>query len=161
MSSSRAPGSAVVTGSVVAVCTRAERTREMRKPPVGAITLRRDLGVVGDAHAGPGDRQVALVPAEVLEALRAEGFPLAEGDLGENLVLRGLPEEAYRPGARIRLGEHSAVIEVTQPRKPCRELNDIAPGLLRAAVGRCGFFARVLEDGQASAGDPARFLDET
>lgn len=136
---------------VEAVCSRAEPSVQMRKPPVEEIDLRAGEGIRGDVHAGRGDRQVTVLPAEVLDALQAEGFEVATGDLGENLVIRGLSPEAYRPGA-VLVMEGGAALAVTQVRTPCRELDDIAPGLLKATVRRCGYFARVIEGGPLRAG---------
>ncbi len=69
------------------------------------LTLLAGVGVEGDAHAGPlvrhrylarcrplmpNLRQVHLLPSELLEALRAEGYELAPGDLGENVLTSGV-----------------------------------------------------------------------
>ena len=136
---------------VEVVCTRGEPSTMMRKPPVAEIELRAGEGVRGDIHAGRGDRQVTVLPAEVLDALHAEGFAVAAGDMGENLVLRGLAAEAYQPRAVLALGD-GAKVEITEQRKPCRELEDIAPGLLKATVRRCGYFGRVIDGGRVTAG---------
>ncbi len=139
------------TGVVEAVCTRSTPSPVMKKPLTDEVTLDAYEGVRGDIHAGRSERQVALLPAEVLDALQGEGFAVGPGDMGENLVLRGLPAEAYTTGARLEF-EDGAIIEVVQARNPCRELEDVAPGLLKAAVRRCGHFAKVVEGGRVHAG---------
>ncbi|MCK9487715.1 MAG: MOSC domain-containing protein [Dehalococcoidia bacterium] len=140
---------------VEAVCTRAEASPMMRKPVVSEVELVPGVGVRGDVHAGRGDRQVTVLPAEVLDALQGEGFAVGPGDMGENLVVRGLPEDTYRAHAVLVLADGGA-LEVVEQRTPCRELNDIAPGLLKATVRRCGYFARVIQGGRVRAGTSVR-----
>src|SRR3954452_20146020 len=82
------------------------------------ITLVAGLGVEGDAHAGetvkhrsrvardptqPNLRQVHLLHADFLEALRAGRFALRPGDVGGNLLPRGRDLLALPTGTRVRL----------------------------------------------------------
>src|SRR6266699_893162 len=60
-------------------------------------------GMDGDVKAGPGDRQLNVMLAEAVEKLLAEGFHTAPGELGEQLVIAGLPEEAATAGVRLRV----------------------------------------------------------
>ena len=77
------------------------------KANADVITLLAGLGVAGDAHAGitvqhrsrvavnpdqPNLRQVHLIHSELHEALRANGFVLAPGDMGENITTRGIDQ---------------------------------------------------------------------
>src|SRR5690606_10774687 len=93
-----------------------------------------------------------------LEAMRAEVGPIAPGEMGENIILEGVPPALLERGARLSFAS-GAVLEVTQPRKPCVELDEIAPGLLAASMGRSGVFARVLAGGSLAAGDPAHLVE--
>ncbi len=145
-------------GQVTVVCSRGTPSNLMRKPPVERLDLRVEVGVTGDVHAGPGDRQVALVRSEVLRDLGAEGLAVEPGDMGENVVLSGVEAEALAPGAILAL-EGGAVLQVTGQRTPCVELEDVAPGLLKAAVGRCGCFARVVRPGTVRAGAAVTVLE--
>jgi hypothetical protein len=69
------------------------------------LTLLAGLGVEGDAHCGttvkhrsrvaidpsqPNLRQVHLLTAEILEDLKALGYNLMPGDLGENITTVGV-----------------------------------------------------------------------
>lgn len=77
------------------------------------------------------------------------------GGMGENLSSQGLAEDAVHIGDRFRLG--TALIEVTQPRQPCATIEHhlqrkgVVKAMVRAA--RSGWFYRVLEPGEAQAGD--------
>src|SRR6185369_3859148 len=55
-------------------------------------------------HGGP-DRAVSIYSLELIEALRAEGHPIAPGTIGENLTLAGLTWTDLKPGARLEIGE--------------------------------------------------------
>jgi MOSC domain-containing protein YiiM len=159
---------------VLAVCMSSRHG--FSKPPALMIRLVAGLGVEGDAHAGstvkhrsrvardpsqPNLRQVHLVQAELFEELAGQGFRLAPGDVGENVITRGLDLLALPAGARLRLGE-TAVVEVTGLRNPCVQLDAFQPGLMRAMLGRdaagqpvrkCGVMGVVLEGGSVRAGD--------
>ena len=141
-----------------------------------SIRLLAGLGVEGDAHHGvtvkhrsrvardptqPNLRQVHLVHAELLEELAAAGFSVAPGDIGENILTRGIDLLALPRGTRLRLGE--ALVEVTGLRNPCAQLDRFQPGLMAATLGRdeagnlvrkAGIMAIVIEAGQVHPGDP-------
>lgn len=84
---------------------------------------------------------------------RAERF--RPGAFGENLVMGGISEEGLCIGDRWRIG--SALVEVSQGRQPCWKLNirfDV-PDMARRVqnTGRSGWYFRVIEVGEVSAGD--------
>ena len=77
------------------------------------------------------------------------------GSMGENISTSGMTEHGVHIGDRFRFG--SALIEVTQPRQPCSTIEQHlgVKGIVKAmvAAGRSGWFYRVLEPGEAQAGD--------
>lgn len=151
------PAPVSVSGTVAAVCSRAERSAFMGKPRVASVRFDAEQGVVGDVHSGSGERQVALIALADLDALRAEVRAALDcGAMGENLVA-DVPPSALVPGARLTFAS-GAMIEVTRARTPCVELEDVARGLLRASVGRAGLFARVLASGEVREGDAVRIV---
>jgi MOSC domain-containing protein YiiM len=147
------------------------------KPPAPVIRLLAGLGVEGDAHAGvtvqhrshvardphkPNVRQVHLIHAELHEELRAGGFSVGPGDLGENVTTRGVDLLGLPAGTRLRLGPE-AVVEVTGLRNPCRQIDGLAEGLMAATLDRhadgeivrkSGVMAVVLAGGEVRPGDP-------
>ena len=105
-----------------------------------------------------------MVQAELHEELRADGFAVAAGQLGENLTTRGVDLLGLPAGTRLHLGEE-AVVEVTGLRNPCVQLDGIQPGLMSATPGRdehgglvrkAGVMGIVLADGDVRGGDPIR-----
>jgi len=120
------------------------------KPVQGAIRLLAGLGVEGDAHLGisvqhrsrvaqdptqPNLRQVHLIHGELHDELRAAGFKVAPGDMGENITTCGLDLLALPRGAVLRIGAR-AVVQVTGLRNPCSQLDRFQPGLTAAVLGR-------------------------
>lgn len=108
------------------------------------------LGVEGDAHLGrtvqhvsrvkrdpsqPNLRQVHLIHAELHDELRARGFRVGPGVMGENVTTRGVDLLALPTGTRLRLGA-AAVVEVTGLRNPCVQLDGYQSGLLAAVLDR-------------------------
>jgi len=115
-----------------------------------SITLVAGLGIAGDAHSGetvkhrsrvrrdptqPNLRQVHLIHAELHDELRAAGFDVAPGDLGENVTTRGLDLLGLPAGTLLRLGSE-AVVEVTGLRNPCVQLDAFQAGLTAAVLAR-------------------------
>jgi len=144
-----------MSAQVEAICI-SERKGEI-KHPVDAVELRRDHGLVGDAHAGPGHRQVSLLPAESIATVRQMIPDLADGAFAENVIIRGLDFAAVRVGVLLRLGD--ARLEVTQIGKECHH-----GCAIRTITGDCimpreGVFCRVVEGGRLAPGDPVE-LDE-
>lgn len=120
---------------------------------VAQAALVEDFGIDGDAKGGGDKRQLNVMTAETLALLRAEGFKVAPGELGEQIVVAGVDEAALVPGARLALGD-AAVIEVTLPRTGCDRFEHIQGKPKATAKGRLGVMARVVAGGVVRAGDP-------
>jgi MOSC domain-containing protein YiiM len=163
------------TGKVVAVSRCG--THRFSKPTQLSIRLLEGLGVAGDAHLGvtvkhrsrvakdptqPNLRQVHLLHEELIDALRAAGFDVAPGVMGENVTTRGIDLLGLARGTRLLLGA-TAVVEVTGLRNPCVQLDKFQPGLMAATLDRdargnlirkAGIMGVVLASGDVSGGDP-------
>ena len=146
------------------------------KRVVPAIRLLAGLGVEGDAHCGatvkhrsrvavdptvPNLRQVHLIQSELFDELAGKGFAIAPGDLGENIVTRGLDLLALPRGTRLRFGVE-AEIELTGLRNPCSQIEAFRKGLLAAVLDRdaagalvrkAGVMAVVIAGGEVRPGD--------
>jgi MOSC domain-containing protein YiiM len=138
-----------MNGRVAAVSLSEQRG--VSKHPVEAIELRVDWGVVGDAHAGPWHRQVALLAWEdVLEA-QARGLLVGAGSFAENIATQGLVLIDIPVGARLQIG--AALLAVTQIGKPHDEPDVIHKLVGDSVIPRRGIFCRVLQGGTVRAGD--------
>ena len=142
------PADALGAPRVVAVSRNAAHA--FSKENVPCIRLLTGLGVEGDAHAGvtvkhrsrvatdptqPNLRQVHLIHTELLDGLRAEGFGVTAGDLGENITTGGVYLLALPTGTRLHIGP-DVVVVVTGLRNPCGQLETFQPGLLKAVLDR-------------------------
>ncbi|UGQ15284.1 MOSC domain-containing protein [Yinghuangia sp. ASG 101] len=166
-------------GTVVAVSSNAAYT--FTKPNRARITLLAGLGVEGDVHAGvtvkhrsrvardptqPNLRQVHLMHDELHEELRAAGFPVEPGRLGENITTRGVDLLGLPTGTRLHLGP-DAVVEVTGLRNPCGQIDGVKRGLLARVVHRdddgnvvrrAGIMGIVVSGGDIVPGDAVRVV---
>ncbi len=150
---------ASVAGSIVQI--NISRGGLPKRPiPEGDVTA---LGIVGDEHAHPqihgGPRRaLLLITAEGIEELKAMGYPLYPGALGENITTRGIDRNAMRPGQRYRVGE--ILIELTRLREPCYQLSPYGKGIQDAVEGSlAGYYASVLRAGTIRVGDPVELIE--
>ncbi|HEY5476090.1 MAG TPA: MOSC domain-containing protein, partial [Tepidiformaceae bacterium] len=151
-------------GSIVQVSTSPGGVPKLPVPR-GEVT---PLGLAGDGHndaanhGGP-ERALCLFSLERIEAMAAEGHPIAPGSTGENVTVRDIDWDAVIPGTRLRLGAN-VLVEVTRYTTPCKtnqqwfmsgDINrmhqDLHPGFSRV-------YAKVLQPGIIRPGDPVELL---
>ena len=161
------------TGSVVAVSRSAKHG--FSKEVQTSITLLAGRGVEGDAHAGetvqhlyrvkldptaPNLAQVHFLHAELLDEMGPQGYALAPGAMGENVLTQGLDLLGMPTGALFRIGE--AVVEISGIRDPCKKIDALGKGLTkrlfdRAADGmlmrKAGIMGVVRQGGAIRPGD--------
>jgi MOSC domain-containing protein YiiM len=164
-------------GEVVSVSRSATHT--FSKETVEVIRLLADLGVEGDAHMGktvkhrsrvaqnpnqPNLRQVHLIHSELFDELRSAGFHVKPGQMGENIITRGINLLGLPTGTKLYIGEIAGV-EITGLRNPCSQIDNFQSGLLNAVLDRdengnlirkAGVMAIVLTGGEVRVGDPVR-----
>src|SRR6201990_2114708 len=132
------------------------------KAPVQARQMARRLNIDGDGQgdlAGHGGEHRAVFVYQI-DSYRYWQSELGRNDLtygqfGENFTVDGLPDRKVCIGDRYRIG--SALFEVTQPRVTCYRvgirMNEPRMAALLVSHHRPGFYFRVLEEGEVSAGD--------
>lgn len=132
-----------------------------KQPVQGRVPVRR-LNVEGDGQgdlAGHGGEHRAVMVYQI-DAYRYWEAQLGRkdfsyGQFGENFTVEGLADDEVCVGDRYRIG--SALLEVTQPRVTCYRVGirmaEPAMAALLVAHHRPGFYFRVLEEGEAGAGD--------
>ncbi len=140
------------SGKIIAVSVGGSKGK--KKTPVPSATLIAEHGVRGDAHAGPGPRQVSLLAAESIGKMREKGLQVGPGDFAENITVEGFDLLNVRIGDRIRAGE--AVLEISQIGKVCHDRCAIYIQAGDCVMPREGVFARVVLGGKVAPGDPVR-----
>lgn len=163
-----------MTATIASLSKSGEHT--FSKQTATFLDLIEGQGVSGDAHCGttvkhrsrvavdpkqPNLRQVHLIAQELLEELTGQGFALEPGDLGENVLTRGIDLLSLPRCTRMRIGEQ-AEIEITGLRNPCGQIEVFQPGLLAkvalrsddgAIIRKAGVMAIVVTGGRISTGD--------
>jgi ferredoxin-NADP reductase/MOSC domain-containing protein YiiM/ferredoxin len=140
---------------------RTVHTGIWKEPVRGRCKVRR-LNLDGDGQgdlAGHGGEQRAVFVYQIesyrywQEQLKRTDF--VDGQFGENFTIEGLADNAVCIGDRYQIG--SALFEVTQPRVTCYRvgirMNEPRMPALLTSSGRPGFYFRVLQEGEAGAGD--------
>jgi MOSC domain-containing protein YiiM len=143
-------------GTVVSV-NRSDK-KGTAKTPTDALQLVVDLGVAGDAHSAPGDRQVSLLMIESIDRARAgaecqlnEGVELVPGSYAENITTRGLDLLALKLGDTLKVG--TARLRVSKIGKECPRPCAIYYKLGSCIMPREGIFGAVITGGEVRPGD--------
>ncbi len=121
-------------------------------------------GLVGDTqtdrvHHGRPFQAVCLYGLDVIEALQAEGHPIAPGSAGENVTVAGLDWATLRPGALVAVGDE-VLLELSSYATPCaKNAGWFAGGDFRRMdqdrhPGWSRLYGTVLRPGTVRAGDP-------
>lgn len=137
---------------VVSVNTSAKKGTS--KSPVEEAELQTNYGLVGDAHSGPGIRQVSLLAVESYEKLKNLGLKkicLDRGTFGENITTEGITLYELPLGTGLKIGE--VTLEVSKIGKECH-----SPCGIKKKAGICvlpleGIFAVVKRGGKIHSGD--------
>lgn len=148
---------ATTNGRIRAISISAEKG--MPKHNVPEAELQADFGIVGDAHAGSGPRQVSLLDMASIEELRQQGADISPGDFAENLTAEGIDLSALRVGQRLQVGG-IVDLEVTQLGKRCHGRCRIFEKLGDCIMPRQGVFARVLTGGRIQVGDTVELMKD-
>ncbi len=133
------------------------------KEPVSGTVMLREKNIDGD---GQGDLRVHGGTYKAIYGYPFEHYThwqqelqrddLTYGQFGENLTLEGLLEEKVRIGDVFQIGS-TVKLQITQPRVPCFKLAykmglpEFPKQFLESR--RVGFYFRVLEEGEITAGD--------
>lgn len=141
--------------SVVAVCISEKKGEQ--KHEVEEIVLKKEHGIVGDAHAGNWHRQVSLLGTESVDKVRAVLPEIAHGAFAENILTEGITLYTLPVGTRLRVGP--VLFEVTQIGKECHQGCAIRQLTGDCVMPREGIFAIVLAEGTIRAGDRVEVVE--
>jgi MOSC domain-containing protein YiiM len=140
-----------------------------KRAVAGPVAIR-SFGLEGDMvadtkhHGGP-DMAVHHYPRDHYAGwdkwLGGNSVLACDAPFGENVSTVGLTESDVHIGDRFRLG--SALLEVSQPRQPCWKLEHRfgRKGMIKRILREhnCGWYYRVIEEGEAQAGDAIRRVE--
>jgi len=140
-----------------------------KEPVHGPIKLT-DLGLEGDFQV---DRRVHGGLEKALHHYNADNYTILTdafahlsgkfipGSIGENISTKGMSEEQIHIGDIFQFGE--AILQVSQPRKPCWKVNHKYNNAHICAVlvtlGITGWYYRVLNPGKVQVGDQIRLIE--
>ena len=130
------------------------------RTPVDHAAAVAGMGLEGDRYFGQkpwryaADRQVTLIEAEAVEAVRAAGVPFTAADARRNVVTRGVRLNEL-VGRTFRVG--NAVLRGVELCHPCGRLAKLTyRGVTRDLKMRGGLRAEVLHGGHIRVGDALR-----
>ena len=141
------------TFSIISVNT--SLTKGVFKTPVAWINLKSDLGVVGDAHAGPGHRQVSLLAQEDIDMMKSRGADVAVGSFAENITTKGIDLPALPIWTQLTIGD--VVLEISQIGKQCHTGCAIMKKVGDCVMPKRGVFATVVKEGVIRNGDTGTY----
>lgn len=136
-------------GKIIAVCLSDKKG--VPKKNVRKATLKENYGLIGDAHAGPGLRQVSLLAKESLQKISKKGLKLGCGGFGENLTTNGIELTSFVVGTKLKGGE--SILKVTKIGKDCKKPCSIYKRLGNCILPSQGIFAKVLKGGIVAQND--------
>jgi len=136
---------------VEAVCTSHKKgivKREQEK-----VILKKNFGIIDDAHAGDWHRQISLLAGESIDTVKETLPTLKNGAFAENIITRGLDLTQLAVGSRLKIG-NSIILEITQIGKECHN----SGCAIKKATGDCimpkeGLFAIVVAGGAIASAD--------
>lgn len=129
-----------------------------RKNNVSVALLKKDFGIIGDAHSGTENRQVSLLALESIKKMQKKGLKVRPGDFAENITTEGTDLTGLKIGSRLKIGKE-ALLEISQIGKDCHTRCNIYYQAGDCVMPREGIFARVLKGGVIRPGDKLKVVD--
>ncbi|MFA6449231.1 MAG: MOSC domain-containing protein [bacterium] len=136
-------------GTIMTICSSTSRGAGKSMIKEGLLVA--GHGLMGDAHGGPGRRQISLLAWEdVLAANNEHHINAGSGDFAENIMTKGIDFKTITMGAKLRMG--GAVIRITERGKHEHTPDDYSfKGI--ALLAKEGLFAEVIEGSYIFDGD--------
>ena len=123
-----------------------------KKSPVEELIFIKGRGIEGDAHAGPGDKQVSLLSLESINKMKAKGVEVEPGSFAENVTVAGISVHLLPIDTILHLGKE-VKLKVTRLGKECVNPCSIGKQVGDCVMPREGIFAEVIESGKVKRGD--------
>ena len=152
-----------MNGKIFSINT--SKTKGMAKLPVEEAVLIKNFGLKGDAHAGPGDKQVSLLALESIRGqnecpkVKKSGEALSPGDFAENITTTGINFLDLKIGNQLKVGPE-VTLEISKIGKDCHKYCAIYYKIGDCIMPREGVFARVIRGGIIKPGDAIEVVEK-
>lgn len=141
----------------VVLSVNISKVKGVAKDPVPEAELREDYGIVGDVHAGPGEKQVSFLAQESVDAFQPHTqVCLKKGIFAENITTRGIDLRSLALGQRLMIND--CILEVSKKGKECHEYCTIAKIAGKCIMPKECIFCRVVKGGRIRAKDEMKIL---
>ncbi len=144
-------------GKIIALCT--SKNKGEQKHVVDSAHLKKDFGIVGDAHAGNWHRQISFLAKENIDEFNKKGADVLPGAFGENIIVEGIDLQNIKVGDLLKAND--VIFEITQLGKECHDHCAIFYKMGECIMPRLGVFARVLSDGELKIGDKIEQIERS
>lgn len=139
---------------VLAVCASSKRA--VPKKNISSGFLKAGYGLVEDAHAGRGEKEISILLLQHLDPVAKHlGMNPEPGSFAENLLVCGLDEKKISLGSVLKVSE--AVVEVESIGKDPSQKHTYSFKGFSLLAGK-GLFCRVTQSGWVRAGDPVTII---
>ncbi|MBI3991101.1 MAG: MOSC domain-containing protein [Candidatus Omnitrophica bacterium] len=143
-------------GKIVAVSISKEKgTKKINVPQA---SIRKDWGIIGDAHSGMKNRQVSLLAIESIKKMQDKGLNVKAGDFAENITTSGVELLSLKIGDKLKMGQN-VILEISQIGKECHTRCNIYYQAGDCVMPKEGLFAKALQDGIIEPGDTVEVID--
>lgn len=144
-------------GKIIAVSV--SKKKGTKKTNVSLIRLKRDFGIVGDAHAGEKFRQVSLLALGSIRKMQDKGLNVKAGDFAENITTQDIDLVNLKIGTKLKIGKN-AILEISQIGKTCHTRCNIYYQAGDCVMPTEGVFARVLRPGLIKPKDTIEVIED-
>lgn len=143
-----------MVGKVAGVCMSQRRTDPKKNVEKGF--LQKELGLVGDSHAGT-EKEVSLLAIESIRKLCQEtGLSAGPGCFAENITTEGIDLTSLPIGSHLEVGEAKLmVIQIGKDPSEPHTYSYQGYSLLPTK----GIFCKVIEGGEVKVGDTIRLIE--
>ena len=154
---------AIIKGKIFSI--NQSKKKGVIKTSMEKARLIEDFGLEGDAHGGPGIRQLSLLAIESIKRqsecpkARKKGISLGPGDFAENITTQGLDLANLKIGNRLKIGT-ATILEISKIGKECHKYCAIYYKIGDCIMPREGIFAKVVKGGEISVGDEIEVIND-
>jgi len=128
------------------------KSKGVPKTNVDEAILIENWGIEGDAHAGPGERQVSLLAIESIEKIKEKGLiNLRAGAFAENITTENIDLLKLEIDDILKIND--VEIKITKIGKECHTKCAIFHKVGDCVMPREGIFGIVLKGGKIKKGD--------